>query len=727
MDEEDLADMREARKLENTDAFRSEPPSLPTGAGTGAGGASGLAANDSLLASIVQPTTGSSIGERLLGKMGWRPGQGIGPRVSARQRRRQEVKQATRLGVKLPEEEDDALDGASADVKFAPRDEHLAVYEPKVGRSGLGYRPDGGGTSSTIGRTKGSAAAGPTISVGFGLGIDDADEDDVDVYAGGPSASGTRSSLLVDQDDDEDAPIRIGGTAEIKRRPFGTSSALNRSSLHWNDGRPVLAGFELDPNPPVLDKWYDFPPIPEGWRPRPARVWKAVTGGKWDKVEMPGRNPVPESAMRPQLSADQRGEILGEQQLKSRSVFEYLSEKSKERLAQVVDQVPTGVSLSAPHEPSPDIIVPPLSPRTASAALAGFIPFGDDLAKQDRYKSYLKSQTYNTREPNPRLLAGTPAEINKELADFAKSATMFKPMSFAMANRFTSSSANAADIAQPKPGLHVPDPEQASVWRDKSKIEPEPAEILTPRQEAARAGMYGNLTRRVESWAPNKLLCKRFGVPDPYPDGLGDKESATAAGGSPAKPLLSDVAWESKFVHREQPAQAEEEAAPAKSSDGPRTIADVGLADDDNQGRDTLTYKKPEIDIFKAIFASDDESDDDEEEDLKPPVQVAAQAKVERASAPTETDGHPVFRPPPTKDDNTKRTSEKEKKRKKKQSRALMSFDLPEDEEEEQVLLPKKKRKVPAQTAVNDDDDDEWVEKPVQPVGVARARASDFM
>lgn len=687
MDEEDLADMRNTRKLESTDAFRNDTkPSELVGD------------TPSLLASIIQPTT-SSIGERLLSKMGWKPGQGIGPRVSARQRRRQELRQASRLGFKPAEE--DVLEGASADVKFAPRDEHLVVYEPKIGRGGLGYFPDGGNGE----RVQAIKTSGPTLSAGFGLGIDDADEDDMDVYAGGPS---TRDRLDVDQDDDDDAPIRIGGSTPT-RPPLGASATPNRSQ--WNDGRPLIPGFQLDPNPPVLDKWYDFPPIPEGWRPRPARVWNAVTGGKWDKVEKTNNDAI--AIARPQLSADQRGEILGEQSLKQRSVFDYMSEKSKERLAQVVDQVPTGVSLVAPSpEPSSDVIIPPLSPRTASAALAGFIPFGDDPPKQERYKSYLASQTWNTREPNPRLLPASTAEINKELADFAKSATMFKPMSFAMANRFTSSSANAADISQPKPGLHVPDPEQASVWRDRSKIEPEPTEVLTPRQEAARAGMHGKLTRRVEVWAPNKLLCKRFGVPDPYPDGVGDKESSSTATG--AKPLLSDVAWESKYVHREQPsAEApENDTKPTTTSSAPRTIADVGLGDDDNQGRDTLTYQKPEIDIFKAIFASDDESDAEEDED----------------KADARTESTPVFRPPPAKDEPVaKRTSEKEKKRKKNKTRALMSFDLPEDDEEEVVALPKKKRKAPVEPANDDDDDDEWVEKSIQTSGISRARASDFM
>jgi G patch domain-containing protein 1 len=47
-----------------------------------------------------------------------------------------------------------------------------------------------------------------------------------------------------------------------------------------------------------------------------------------------------------------------------------------------------------------------------------------------------------------------------------------------------------------------------------------------------------------------------------------------------------------------------------------RDLENVGLGEDESQGRDTLTYVRPSMDIFKAIFASDDEdSDDDAEED----------------------------------------------------------------------------------------------------------------
>lgn len=48
----------------------------------------------------------------------------------------------------------------------------------------------------------------------------------------------------------------------------------------WADGRPLLPGFALDPDPLTDDKWFAPPDVPKDWRPRPARVWDR--GKKWD-------------------------------------------------------------------------------------------------------------------------------------------------------------------------------------------------------------------------------------------------------------------------------------------------------------------------------------------------------------------------------------------------------------------------------------------------------------
>lgn len=37
------------------------------------------------------------------------------------------------------------------------------------------------------------------------------------------------------------------------------------------------------------------------------------------------------------------------------------------------------------------------------------------------------------------------------------------------------------------------------------------------RQSAAKMKMYGTLTRDSYEWHPDRVVCKRFNIPDPYP------------------------------------------------------------------------------------------------------------------------------------------------------------------------------------------------------------------
>lgn len=40
---------------------------------------------------------------------------------------------------------------------------------------------------------------------------------------------------------------------------------------------------------------------------------------------------------------------------------------------------------------------------------------------------------------------------------------------------------------------------------------------MDDKQAAVEMKMFGKLTRETLEWHPDKLLCKRFNVPDPYP------------------------------------------------------------------------------------------------------------------------------------------------------------------------------------------------------------------
>lgn len=73
MDEEDLAEAEEARNLQTADAF------------AGLGTASEKRSQDDNFMDILK-TSGETMGAKLLKKMGWREGQGVGPKIRRKAR-----------------------------------------------------------------------------------------------------------------------------------------------------------------------------------------------------------------------------------------------------------------------------------------------------------------------------------------------------------------------------------------------------------------------------------------------------------------------------------------------------------------------------------------------------------------------------------------------------------------------------------------------------------------
>jgi len=376
---------------------------------------------------------------------------------------------------------------------------------------------------------------------------------------------------------------------------------------------------------------FPLPDVPAGWKPDPTRVWKLD-----QSVDAPPPPPPP----RPQagnwkstISADQRGALLGETPLPTapRSVFDYLSQKDRDRLRALASGIPNAVP-----PPSVKIVIPTIDTRTAHSALKGFQPFVADAGKQARYTEYLQSQANGTEcTLAPGLDQGNEA-FNQELANYAKAAQIFKPVSGAMASRFTT-----ASVVEQGPkaaeGLHQPAKSSSFLTMPESSAKEEVRLQDPPKVAAAKAGLYGPLTREKEEWYPARLLCKRFGVKDPHPDG----PSAEAAAQTVAEKQGHFEAETKRLAAIAAPLTTPSTGAEDEgdASGGPARKADlsnVGLGEDETQGRDTLTYERPAMDIFKAIFASDDESEDEDED--KPaadvPVLGNAPASVKAAPAP---------------------------------------------------------------------------------------------
>lgn len=532
-----------------------------------------------------------------------------------------------------------------------------------------------------------------------------------------------------------------------------TSTNATASTSTWHDGRPIIRGFEVASEPVKVDTWFAPPEVPNGWEPRPSRIWNR--GKKWDltsttataDLKGKGREVVSgdEAWRRRQaMSSDQRGAILGEKQQQDRpepttstpeeppmkpsakSVFDFMSAKDRERIAALKNPKPPASQSSASHAPPlpapPLFVAPTVDAPTANGALHGFMPFGDNPARQARYRTYLLSQSTHTDPTGilTTILPGqTSASLLRELTDFQAAAQIFRPMSASMSNRFTSATTAAAsgDTQTTKAGLFVMDPKERAerLERKEREAEEERQERLKPRipenetamQQAARMGMYGPLTRAVKDFFPVKLLCKRFGIKDPHPEGPTDADAAGAfAGhaGGPVKPVVDPNAWQSKFVHV-VPLEASRE-----EKEEPQVATTVATGGDDEDGDVVKEMEdRPPMDIFKAIFASDDESsdsEDDAEEDEPPTAPPVSAAPLALASA---TPSMPPPPPPPSALSSSldptsfrptflsksareeegdaapasTKSSAKPKKVKKTKKKAIVSFGEDEEEEEE--------------------------------------------
>ncbi|KAJ3046113.1 hypothetical protein HDV00_003863 [Rhizophlyctis rosea] len=628
MDEEDLADLASTKQVAATDEFdilggterelaRKKAASKTMEAETSAVGP----LPGRLVEDLIGPPK-DPVGVKLLRQMGWREGHGVGPRAK---RKRTEG------------EEEDIH---AAEHLFAPKNTTVVRLVAKSDVYGIGFNPfkdapefvgrktvDG----SSDGRQKKGAAqmAKKDNRGGFGVGIFE-DDDDEDVYGGGAGGFGT---VIDDEDDERPFAERLHGRAsKPQAQPVGSMQPVQtREAQFCSDGRPPLRGFVLARTPLVISKGYPPPEVPADFiplhkfaedAPPPARVPAAQPGQQ-----------------QPQLTADQRRDILGEEALKgpTRSVFSFLPIKEQDRLQQFIERATA--QKEKKEESAAKKEGPPLVGKdVAEAALKGFMPFGNDIEKQRRYKRFLEVQAgvaIDYIDPPMHLSA---RDRDHEPTEFAKAAMLYRPLSTMMASRFTSSS----ELAPDKGGLSTAD------------------EAREHATHAAASNMYGRLTRSTVEWKPVALLCKRFNVPDPYAKKKGEKEETpTAAELAAEKDVLNRSAMEELIMERDKRFAGTEFAGVRESKAEVAPVTEM-LGRDSVAGEvegsvveDTVDEpQRPPMDIFKAIFAdSESEEESEEEEDQKPPapslpgMPVAIAKAVPEAKAKV-TSNAPL--PPPT-------------------------------------------------------------------------------
>jgi G patch domain-containing protein 1 len=499
MDEEDLEDAAEAQKLQTNQAFAGLGSSDATNSQSG-----GL--------STLFRTTGDTIGLRLMRKMGWKDGSGVG----------QKIRRGARLHLTQASDEQTFL--------FAPDDVPMIKFVRKTDRKGLGHSGEANLATSRPEEDVGSGneeadqdatrpiplskAKTKTERRGIGVGVLNDDGSDEDPYDIGPKIKYNR---VIGGDKKKTAKKATVNPA-LKNAPvFLPKTARNGPSMsRCHDGRLPLDGFILSKTTEdfanLLSK-YAPPHVPQGWKPTKGNNTKHTSSSFVSTTD---------AARASTLDPRSRAALLGEKALPGKSVFDFLSGAARDKLAagsgkqnlpQAKGEIPAGFEVSAEDSQAALLErIPKLETATAVAALARGAngPYADDEAKRSRYREYLEHFANETR-PMPEKLKNTrDDDYVKEMTEYANCAKIFKPMTGFMASRFTTGKSKTV-----LPGSNGNAADQDILSKPEPKVE-------DPAEEAARMGMFGKMTRSTQRFYPTRLLCKRFNVRPPEHSRLDD-------------------------------------------------------------------------------------------------------------------------------------------------------------------------------------------------------------
>ena len=609
MDDEDLADAAEAQKLETQGSF----------AGLGTGQDASVRGG---LVSDLFKVTGETMGVKLLQKMGWRQGQGVGPKVR---------RKAT-LG------DGDVLDQSTH--LFAPVNSRVVRINRKKDRFGLGYAA-GERLNEDENRSRQTAMTQ----------VEDDEDDGGDVFSRNrslrskpkPKRSGLGVGVLNDNGSDDDDPYEmgpkisynrvIGGDKKKKKGGIiaktaspGVKSAsafmskklgkiINSTGFRkCHDGRLPLDGFMLA-SPLLSDQENKYPPpkVPEGWLPVKSKdAANAIVAATFESTADAARSSI--------MNPASRAAVLGEQQLPGKSIFDFLSKDARDRLVSATgktnlpqargEAAPAGYERSeAQKAKSLRDLVPRLDSSVATGALqrgtSGWMPYSEDETKRSRYRVFLEVSS-GIRDTLPDRKPGSSTdEWVTEMREFAQAAQVFKPISGLMASRFTSSS------SVPK----VASDHDPSATGQSSKPE-------DPAESAAKIGMFGPMTRSRVQFYPTRLLCKRFNVKAPaHADpGRGPSKGEDQGGPSGSNARLDVVSQASlnqmmMEASRNRPNnQPQDEVQSTGGSHIPDIVGESAMPKTEQVNPDVniaIEGQRAGEDVFKAIFGEDSDDDDD--------------------------------------------------------------------------------------------------------------------
>nr|CAG4649090.1 EOG090X013U [Scapholeberis mucronata]SVE93450.1 EOG090X013U [Scapholeberis mucronata] len=608
-----------------------------------------------VLHSILNPVK-ETIGVRLLRCMGWKPNQGVGERITkkAKKERKKKYENMKVFGCSLPpsikESTNQTSDGEESDSDseqlYAPDDVPVFVVKPKINKFGLGYSGLMPQSTSNSGSKSGFVLFEPTLKLtdrkkklqiaGQAFGVGAFENEDEDIYG---------------KDDMSQYDFELGGDRN-KQKKF---------KLLALPGSDILEGFVRATAPPTTFNRYPPPVVPKDFVPIHRSENSRFDIKPQTEAQIKGLR-------RHDLNALQRAAILNEvldipPEVQDAPIIDQVTQEPvkltpAEVVAQALVQIKKNIaaqqeklnpSVNIENDKAKNLAVPPkVDPEKgtkiaklkefidSSRTVSTFQPFARDMDKQYRFEAFCILSKHNRLDEFKLLQPDnmTAWECEREEVfpvEFDRSLTLYRPLTATMQNRFTS----GGHVEENIQGGLVAEIE-SFLPKDTPQPKKEPVE-KDPAKRAARRKHFGPLTRKRSQWKPDRLLCIRFNVPNPFPS-VGDAQDSSkfTAKGVGAKFSIFDVLnsgsqvaasfistgyenvtpgpvqgadnkpqeleWD-KAARGELEEKSEAEVAP---SEGP-------TEEKEEEPEEDAPYERPSMDLFKSIFA-DSDSDEDAEE-----------------------------------------------------------------------------------------------------------------
>ena len=535
------------------------------------GGEAGALGTSSALTDLVAPVE-TGVGAKLLALMGWRRG-----------------KRRTGGGV--------SADGDGGGVDAPP----AYVVDPKSDRHGLGYDPFSGAEEfreaakrrrSAMDEENSGARRGRARGEAFGVGV--FEEEDASLYTEDEPKLNEYAFEMVDEEEEDERDHR--------NRPGGAPVFALGAALP-NDC--VVRGFRVSNDTLAPPKWFEPPVVPRDFKPKAAkaRARSLIMASK--QPELPPEAPPPRDEERRKVI-----DTLATFVAKHGREFE---EMAKSRQGE--DDEKFSFLFGGRDAAYYKWVVAKASQEHRSGADAPPARRDRPLGMEERAKilgeELLPSRSAGRAEDVPAQSAGTQPTERKKLSIEGIAADDRARIQSLLSKTFTSGGIVETAKVE-KVGLHV-------LEKNATKQEP-----VSKPDEAEQAALVTQMpivaARNTIEWAPEPLLCKRFGIPDPYanrsrPDVSQYKfrTDVLALDATSAKAQADAPKYLDAGAPKKKAAERTKKSLVAVPPPPPDQVNVPPPPPSPPREPDQAAYVEKPMGLFKAIFENSDDDIDEEE------------------------------------------------------------------------------------------------------------------